>query len=81
MEELIMSFLIANPKLAILVTIMAVARAIFKPLCAVIQAYVDSTPSESDNVTWLAIKESKIFKALAYAMDFLLSVKIPSKTV
>lgn len=72
-------FLASNPSLAVVLTIMSIARAVFKPACSLIQAYVDSTPSALDNEKWAAIQSNKTFKAVAYAMDFLFSIKIPKK--
>jgi len=81
MTEIIMGWLIpfltSNPHLAVLLSIMAVSRAVFKPACSLIQIYVDTTPSKTDNETWAKIKESKQFKAVSYAVDFLFSIKLP----
>jgi len=75
----VIDFLNSNPNLAIVITIMSVARAVFKPACSLIQAYVDSTPKKSDNEKWAKIQSHKAFKAVAYAMDFLFSIKLPQK--
>lgn len=75
----VIDFLAANPHLAVVITIMAISRAVFKPACTLIQSYVDATPSKSDNETWAKIQNHKVFKAVAYAMDFLLSLKLPKK--
>jgi len=72
-------FMSSNPHLAVLITIMGVSRTVFKPACALIQTYVDSTPSVIDNEKWKKIQEGKYFKALAYGMDFFLSIKLPVK--
>lgn len=77
--EMLINFLANNPNMAIVLSIMVVSRAVFKPTCSMIQAYVDATESKSDNEKWAAIQEKKWFKALAYAMDFLLSIKIPKR--
>lgn len=77
--ETLLTFLAGNPKLAVLFTVMVVARAVFKPACSVIQAYVDATPSQSDNEKWQKVRDHKAFKAVAYVMDLLLSIKIPQK--
>lgn len=76
----ILDFLAMNPHLAVLITIMTICRAVFKPGCALIQTYVDSTPWESDNQKWTAVQQNKIFKAVAFIMDFLFSLKLPKPT-
>lgn len=75
----VIDLLAANPHMAVLITIMSVARAIFKPLCSLIQKYVDSTPSEADNKWWLEVQNHKVFQAVAYFVDFFLSIKLPKK--
>jgi hypothetical protein len=77
--EMVIIFMANNPHLAVLITIMAVARSIFKPACSLVQAYVDSTPSQSDNKKWKEIQEHKAFKAVAYLLDLFLSIKLPVK--
>ncbi len=74
---MLLDFLASNPHLAIVLTIMSCARMIFKPVCSVIQAYVDSTPDTKDNEKWVAIQQTKAFKSVAYILDLLLSIKIP----
>lgn len=81
MSESIMQWALAwlagNPNMAVIFSVVAIARAIFKPACAMIQSYVDATPSIKDNQKWAAIKANKYFKAFAYALDYLLSIKLP----
>lgn len=77
--ELILPFLSSNPHLAVVLTLVSVSRAIFKPLCSLVQVYVDSTPGDSDNKKWQAFQESKAYKAISYFMDLFLSIKLPKK--
>lgn len=79
LADLILPFLMSNPHLAVLITVMSVARVVFKPACALVQLYVDATPGESDNQKWKALQEHKVFKAVAYAVDYFLSIKLPKK--
>lgn len=75
--SLVLPFLISNPHFAVLVTFMAGGRLIFKPLCSLIQAYVDATPTLKDNLMWKDAQESKHFKAVSYVLDFFSSIKLP----
>jgi hypothetical protein len=77
LQMIVIDLLASNPNFAVLITVMAIARAIFKPACAVIQSYVDATPDKADNEKWTAIQANKYFKALAYALDWFLSIKLP----
>jgi peptidoglycan L-alanyl-D-glutamate endopeptidase CwlK len=77
MTEIIIGFLSANPHFAVLLTVVSFCRAVFKPTCALIQLYVDSTPTIKDNEAWKSLQENKIFKSLAFIMDYFLSIKLP----
>jgi hypothetical protein len=78
MEFLILELMNKYPQLASVLMIAAVARAVFKPIMTVIQAYVDATPGESDNAKWEAVKSSSAYKGLAWVIDYLLSIKLPA---
>lgn len=58
-------------------TIMGAARAIFKPLCAGINKYVEESESMKDNELWEKIKTHKAFKIASYVLDLSLSIKMP----
>jgi hypothetical protein len=67
----------ANPKLAVVFLVLQTSRVIFKPLCSLIQAYVDSTDTVFDNDLWMKAQDSKVFKVIAYILDYALSIKLP----
>lgn len=75
--EIVVPFLASNPHMAVVLTVMSVSRAIFKPLCSVMIAYVESTPGDEDNKKLKEFMDSKGFKAFAYFMDLFLSIKLP----
>jgi hypothetical protein len=79
LTEWVITLLASNPHLAILITVMSVCRMIFKPACALVQQIVDATPGKSDDVWWLRVQENKVFKAAAWLMDYLISLKFPVK--
>jgi len=76
----ILNFLATNPNMAVLITMMAFCRIVFKPTCALIQTYVDTTETKVDNEKWIAIQASKPFKAFLWLLDFFASVKVPKST-
>ncbi len=76
--ELFLNELVANhPNFAGALLVIGILRAIFKPLQGVIEAYVNATLSNVDNEKWDKIKASRIFKGLAWLIDFTASIKIP----
>ena len=58
---------------------MGVLRAVFKPLFALVLAYVNSTPSQSDNAFLDKVMGSKAYKYVGLALDYFASVKLPQK--
>lgn len=55
--------------------VISVARAVFKPLIAVLDAYVLSTPAKADDEWVREFKTGKVY----WALDYVLSIKIPEK--
>jgi hypothetical protein len=78
LEGAIVGFLGSNPKLAVLLTVIGVLRAVFKPLMTVIDVYVQSTPSTEDDSKWAAIKATKWYKWAAWVIDYFMSIKLPT---
>lgn len=54
-------------------------RVIFKPLMSVVIAVIGITPSVSDDSFLAKMLESKIYKAVAYVLDWSASIKLPQK--
>jgi hypothetical protein len=77
MEEAILALMMKYPATSSVLVVMGVLRAVFKPLFSLLQAYVDATESKTDNEKLQKFMESKIYKALAYLLDYAASVKLP----
>jgi hypothetical protein len=65
------------PIVTSILAVMVVCRVIFKPLSLIIDNVVEETPSKGDNIIWDKIKNSMIYKAIAWTIDLLASVKLP----
>lgn len=85
MEELIKQLLSqwvqAQPWVMALVTVIAVARAVFKPAMALIDKFIEVTPSKDDDTWWSEFKDKVIsapwYPYVRWFIDFLLSIKLP----
>jgi len=77
MIDIIQGLVSQYPVLANIVMVMGVLRVINKPLFAVILAYVEATPSISDNEMLKRIQESVIYKYISIVLDFFGSIKLP----
>ena len=77
MEQQIIDFLVpmvtSAPWLSSVLIIFGIMRSIFKPACALYEAYVSATPSTEDDATYMAFKTGKIY----FVIDYLFSIKIP----
>lgn len=78
--ELIIAYLMElakqYPAMASGLMVMGILRLVFKPLMALLHAYVDATPNEADNAALAKAEESAVFKAFAFVLDYFTSVKI-----
>lgn len=81
MESALIAFIIEMagkyPQLTILFVVMGVFRSVFKPLCSFLRVVADATPTKADNELLDKFQDSKVYKALAWFADYLLSVKLP----
>lgn len=68
---------VEHPIIVSVLLVMSIARAIFKPLMALIQAYVDVTPSTKDNASLAKFKEGTIYKTIVFIVDYIFSIKLP----
>lgn len=79
MELQLIQFLVSlaqnQPWFVTVVLILGVARAVFKPLIAVLDAYVLSTPAIADDEWVREFKTGKVY----WLLDYILSIKIPEK--
>ena len=76
MIEIILGLVGKYPELASFFMVVGVLRSIFKPLQLVIDEYVKATPSDKDDSWWAGVKEHKVFKGLAWVLDYLASIKV-----
>lgn len=79
MIEMVIAFALKYPATASVLMVMGVARAVFKPLFALLQAYVASTPSKSDDEALAKIEKSKVVTTAAWVLDYVASIKLPQK--
>lgn len=81
MEQAIIEFIAGMAaKQPILLSVLAgigIARLIFKPLFTFLQSVVDATPTMKDNEFLAKVMESKVYKGLAFVLDYVGSIKIP----
>lgn len=79
MEPLIIAFAEKYPVAVTILAGVGVLRAIFKPIMSVARAYVQSTKSTDDDLKLDEVESSKAFKALAWLVDYVASIKIAPK--
>lgn len=77
MEFIIQKLISDYPFLLKVLVFMALARSIFKPLCAAVNKYVEESESLKDNELWKKVQENKVFKAFAFVLDYTASIKLP----
>lgn len=75
--DLIMGLSSQHPYVASALMIMGILRAVFKPIMAVLHAYVEASPSEKDNLILEEAEKSSIYKGIAFLLDYVASVKLP----
>lgn len=75
--DLIIELLKQYPWFAAFLSVVGILRLVFKPLCALISAIVEATPTQVDNEFWEDLQESKLWKFLIWLLDYLASIKLP----
>ncbi len=79
LEQIFVDLAATYPWLFMVFTFIAVFRLIFKPVISLADAYVMATPDKSDDEKWAKIKASRAYVCLAWVVDYLMSVKLPTK--
>jgi len=83
MEELLFNLLaVGIEKYPILMTVflvIGILRSINKPLFAFLNTLVKATPTLKDDEALVVVEQSKIYKAISFALDWTASVKLPVK--
>ncbi len=76
---LLMQFTDEYPWIATVLFVIGGLRVVFKPIMVLLETYVAYTPSKSDDETLEKAKSSKAYQWLAFALDYLASLKLPVK--
>lgn len=67
------------PSLTALVAFMGMARVLIKPLMVFLDKVVETTPTPADDEFLRKMRESKIYKAIVFILDYVGSIKPPKK--
>lgn len=67
----------SHPDILKILLAMGTFRAVFKPLMAAIGWLVKLTPFQTDDMWLASLQDSKVFKALAWSLDYFTSIKVP----
>lgn len=85
METVLINFILEMaqkyPQLTILFIVMGVLRVVFKPLFSFLRVVAEATPSQADNILLDKVQDSKVYKAVAWFLDYIASVKLPGYDV
>ena len=79
MEELtnlVLNLVQSYPKLGAVVAIIGTLRVVFKPLFSFLDVVTAATPTTKDEEILGKVKESKVFKAFSFFVDYVGSIKI-----
>ena len=74
---IILSFGGKFPVIFTVIFFIGTARFFMKPIMSAISAYIESTPTKSDDAFLAKLKDSVIYKIVIYILDWCLSVKLP----
>jgi hypothetical protein len=76
LSEAVIFLAMKFPVAMAIVVFMGSARLFFKPVMSFIHGIVEATPSKSDDAKLLVVESSKAFKAFAWLVDLLASIKL-----
>jgi hypothetical protein len=74
--SLVMGFAAKWPVVASILFVIGCLRVVFKPIFAVLHAYVAFTPNEADDAVLEKIEGSVVYKNALWVLDYLASIKI-----
>lgn len=77
MEMFLLDLVAKYPIAAGVLSVLYVMGFCFKPLFTFLHAYVDATESLKDNELLAKIEGSKIYKSVAYGLDWIVRIKLP----
>lgn len=64
------------PVIVSVLFVMGVLRAVFKPIFAVLEAYVAATPNKADDAALAEVEASGAYKAVQFVLDYVASIKL-----
>jgi len=76
MEDMILGLLKEYPGFMSIIAMMGMLRVIFKPLFALIETVVATTPTKKDDEAWEAVRGSKAMEMILWLLDYLASIKL-----
>jgi hypothetical protein len=77
--EQILEIIGQYPIVASILAVIGGLRLVFKPVMTAIEAVVAATPTKKDDLALEKTKDSAIYKAFVWLVDYLSSVKLPKK--
>lgn len=77
MEQMLTDLVHNYPMAVTFVMLLGVFRSIFKPIMTAIHAIVEATPTKADDLVLDEVERSRAYKAMAWIVDYLLSIKLP----
>jgi uncharacterized protein (UPF0254 family) len=85
MEQAVVAFVLGlaqkYPLALSVFSVVGVLRAVFKPIVSGLRAVADATPSPKDNALLDKVEGGKVFKAVAWFIDYISSIKLPGYDV
>lgn len=78
--DFIWPFIEGNKVAVILTSLVGALRFVFKPAISALKAFTEFTPYDKDDEFLAKVQESKVYKAVAWVADLVVSIKLPKKT-
>lgn len=79
MEQFLIELATKYQWFMIVCLVIGIFRMVFKPIMAIIESIVIYTPNPKDDIALAGFKNSKVYKAIIWIVDYLLSVKLPGQ--
>lgn len=79
MEFMLSSFAADHPWAFSIFSIIGIFRVVFKPLMGVIKTAIDASGSQKAEDAYAHLMESQAYRALAWGVDYLASIKLPGQ--
>lgn len=79
MDAILLYLIQQYPVLSSIVMTIGSLRLVMKPVVSAVLTYVENSPSVKDNEFIEKVKKNKYWKAAFWVLDYVSSVKLPSK--